>query len=86
MAFWIFMFVMNMLIPLSMIGFGRYFIKKAPKEINSVFGYRTSMSMKNRDTWELAHRLCGKIWHTAGWILLLCSAAAMLPVMGKDQE
>lgn len=86
MAFWIFMFVMNMLIPFSMIGFGRYFIKKAPKEINSVFGYRTSMSMKNRDTWEFAHRLCGKIWHTAGWILLLCSAAAMLPVMGKDQD
>lgn len=32
MAFWIFMFVMNMLIPFSMIGFGRYFLKKRQKK------------------------------------------------------
>ena len=36
-------------------------MKKAPKEINSVFGYRTSMSMKNKDTWEFAHKYCGKV-------------------------
>jgi len=28
-----------LLLPFTMIGFGRYFMKKAPKEINSVFGY-----------------------------------------------
>ena len=53
MGFWIFMLIMDLLLPFTMIGFGRYFMKKAPKEINSVFGYRTSMSMKNKDTWEL---------------------------------
>ena len=52
MGFWIFMLIMDLLIPLTMIGFGRYFIKKAPKEINGVFGYRTSMSMKNKDAVE----------------------------------
>ena len=60
MGFWIFMLIMDLLLPFTMIGFGRYFMKKAPKEINSVFGYRTSMSMKNKDTWEFAHKYCGK--------------------------
>ena len=60
MGFWIFMLIMDLLLPFAMIGFGRYFMKKAPKEINSVFGYRTSMSMKNKDTWEFAHKYCGK--------------------------
>ena len=59
MGFWIFMLIMDLLLPFTMIGFGRYFMKKAPKEINSVFGYRTSMSMKNKDTWEFAHKYCG---------------------------
>ena len=58
MEFWIFMLIMDLLLPFTMIGFGRYFMKKAPKEINSVFGYRTSMSMKNKDTWEFAHKYC----------------------------
>ena len=39
MGFWIFMLIMDLLLPFTMIGFGRYFMKKAPKEINSVFGY-----------------------------------------------
>ena len=63
MGFWIFMLIMDLLLPFTMIGFGRYFMKKAPKEINSVFGYRTSMSMKNKDTWEFAHKYCGKVWY-----------------------
>ena len=37
MGFWIFMLIMDLLLPFTMIGFGRYFMKKAPKEINSVF-------------------------------------------------
>lgn len=36
--------------PVTMVGFGRLFMAKAPKNINMLFGYRTAMSMKNRDT------------------------------------
>ena len=43
------MLIMDLLIRVTMIGFGRYFMKNAPKEINAVFGYRISMSMKNKD-------------------------------------
>ena len=48
MAFWVFMLIMGLLIPLTMVGFGKLFLTRAPKNINMVFGYRTVMSMKNR--------------------------------------
>ena len=38
--------------------FWKIFMKKAPKKINSVFGYRSSMSMKNKDT---LHRMNGRV-------------------------
>lgn len=56
---------------------GKYFLKNAPKEINAAFGYRTSMSMKNRDTWVFAHNYCGKIWFFGGLILLPVSTIVM---------
>lgn len=86
MGFWIFMMITNLLIPLTMVGFGKYFIKKAPKEINMIFGYRTTMSMKNKDTWAFAHKYCGKLWLKLGYILLVASAIAMFVVIGKDEK
>ena len=86
MGFWSFMLIMDLLIPLTMIGFGRYFIKNAPKEINSVFGYRTTMSMKNKDTWNFAHRFCGKLWFVLGVILLPVSTIPLLFVFGKSVD
>ena len=68
MGFWIFMLIMDLLLPFTMIGFGRYFMKKAPKEINSVFGYRTSMSMKNKDTWELLINIVVKSGMSVEWL------------------
>ena len=86
MGFWIFMLIMDLLLPLTMIGFGRYFIKKAPKEINAVFGYRTTMSMKNRGTWEFAHKYCGKIWYVCGWIMLPITVLFLLLTIGKNED
>lgn len=86
MGFWIYMLVMDLLIPLTMIIWGNYFMKKAPAQINSVFGYRTPMSMKNQDTWEFAHKYCGKIWYICGWILLPMTTIGMLLVIGKGED
>ena len=86
MGFWIFMLIMDLLLPFTMIGFGRYFMKKAPKEINSVFGYRTSMSMKNKDTWEFAHKYCGKVWYVCGMVILPITVIFMLLVIGKNED
>lgn len=86
MGFWIFMLIMDLLLPFTMIGFGRYFIKKAPKEINAVFGYRTAMSMKNRETWEFAHKYCGKIWYVCGLSLLPITVLCLLLIIGKTKD
>ena len=44
------------------------------------------MSMKNQDTWQFAHRYCGKLWVRLGWILVPLSVIPMLFVIGKDIE
>ena len=86
MDFWIFMLFMDLLIPIIMIGFGSYFAKNAPKEINWLFGYRTAMSMKNKDTWDFAHHYCGSIWRKVGWIMLPCSVIVMIASFGQDAD
>ena len=85
MVFWIFMLIMELLMPLTMIGFGRYFSNGAPKEINSVFGYRTKKSMKNRETWEFTHKYFGKLWYIFGLVLLPISIILMLFVIGQSE-
>ena len=86
MGFWIFMLIMDLLLPFTMIGFGRYFMEKAPKEINSLFGYRTSMSMKNKDTWEFAHKYSGKVWYVCGMVMLPITVIFMLSVIGENKD
>lgn len=86
MGFWFFIFIMLLLIPFTMIFFGRYFIKSAPKDINAAFGYRTSMSMKNKETWHFAHNYCGKLWYHIGKVLLPVSIVPMFFVIGKDKD
>ena len=84
MGFWSFMLVIDLLIPLTMIGFGRLFLQKTPTDINALFGYRTSMSMKNAETWEFAHKFCGRIWFVGGLIMLPLSVIPLLFVIGGD--
>lgn len=85
MGFWVFMLIMDLLIPFTMICFGRFFMKKAPKEINAVFGYRTSMSVKNKDTWEFAHKYFGKIWYVCGLIMLPATVIFLLLVIEENE-
>ena len=81
---WIVMLIMDLIVPIAMIGFGKMFVNRPPKNINDLFGYRTAMSMKNRDTWEFAHRYCGKLWFRFGLVLLVISVPLLLLVFGKD--
>ncbi len=68
----------SFLVPLLMIVFGTIFLKKVPKSVNSFLGYRTSMSMLNKDTWEFAHVYCGKIWILFGSVGLILNLIAVL--------
>lgn len=78
------MFFNSLLIPITMIGFGRYFMHRAPKKINYWFGYRTTMSMKNDETWIFAHKYFGKIWFFSGIILLFLTIILMLTATDKS--
>ena len=86
MGFWIYMLCMGLLFPAIMLVMGRYFMKTAPKEINYIFGYRTNVSMKNKDTWEFAHKYIGKLWFRFGWILVPITIIPMLFVLGKSED
>ena len=80
------MLIMCLLTPAMMIGFGKQFMKGGPKQINGVFGYRTTRSMKNKETWRFAHQYSGKIWHRSGLALLPVSIVVMLFVYGKSVD
>ncbi len=86
MGYWCFMLSMDLLCPLLMIGFGWLFSHHAPKKINSLYGYRTGMSMKNQDTWDFAHHFFGKLWFKWGLILLPITIIPLLFVLGKDEN
>ena len=86
MGYWIFMLAMGLLFPAIMILFGAVFTKAAPKKINYIFGYRTDMSMKNRDTWEFAHKYFGKLWFRLGLLLIPITVIPMLFVIGNTQN
>lgn len=85
-GFWIFMLAMDLLIPLCMIVCGLLFLKRPPKNINSLYGYRTARSMRNRHTWDFAHAYSGRFWYRAGWAVLAPSVVWMLPVLHRDIE
>ena len=42
MVFWCMMLLFTLMIPAVMIGFGRRFFKRPPRDINATFGYRTT--------------------------------------------
>ena len=86
MEFWIFMLIMNLLIPFIMTGFGWYFLKGRPKEINHIVGYRTKLAMKNQDTWRFAHQYCGKLWFILGLILLILTPIGMILGLKLDTD
>ena len=86
MSIWIGIAFTVIIIPALMIIFGKYYIKKAPKNINHFVGYRTTRSMKNNETWQFAHNYMGKLWYKYGIVLFVISAALMLLTMGQDED
>ena len=86
MYFWWFMLICDMLIPLSMLGFGILMLKRPPKDINSLFGYRTTMSMKNMDTWKFAHSYAGRLWWKIGLITTIPTIAAHIPFYNANED
>ena len=82
-GFLIFMVLVDLLIPFTMIGFGRVFMKNPPDKINMLYGYRSALSMKSVETWEFAHSYCGKLWTKLG-LMLLISVLPLFFCFGRD--
>lgn len=83
---WVTMVILDFSMPIVMIVMGAIFSKSAPKNINTLYGYRTTMSMKNKDTWEFAHRYFGKLWFKIGIVLALVTLIPIILMYGKDED
>lgn len=73
---WFYMFFFCLLTPGVMLLIGFLWKKHPPREINGAYGYRTSMSSKNQDTWDFAQQTFSRIWRRWGLLCLVLSAAA----------
>ena len=86
MGFRIFMLIVVLLIPFTMLFFGWLLFRRTPKEINYVYGYRTKRSMRNGETWKFANEYFGKVWYRCGLLSAPLSVIAIAIVFGKGTE
>ena len=77
-VFYIFMLIMTLLIPGTMLLFGYRWQKKPPNKINSAYGYRTRRSMASKKAWDFAHKYCGRVWVKFGWFTAVFAVASMI--------
>jgi len=80
----IFFLVMLLMLPATMTGIGLYWRKRPPKTINWAYGYRTSWSMKNKDTWVYAHKFVARLWVYMGVALIIISFIILLIFWNSD--
>lgn len=81
------LFICILIIPLIMIVIGIIYTKKKKlSKPNAFVGYRTSLSMKNEDTWFYANKLMGKVFLIFGSIILVSSSLIMIPFINKTES
>ena len=83
MWFWWFIFFIDLLVPVAMLIGGYFLVYHPPKHIQKGYGYRTSRSMTNEETWKFANRRCGQIWMKSGAYMLAASVIVQLPFFGR---
>ena len=83
---WIAMTACALLVPAVMVLFGRVFLRRPPKSINSVYGYRTKRSMASPEAWKFAHETCGRLWLRWGMGTAVLSVLGMLSSLGWETE
>lgn len=86
MKIWMFELFCDLIIPCMMLVMGLYYLKRPPKTINWLHGYRTRRSMKNQETWDFAHQYSGKLWFRCGSVMLLVTVLAMIYFYGYNEN
>lgn len=84
--FWLFMLFVTLIIPCSMYMVGKKYLVSPPPNINSSKGFRTKLSTRSQATWDFAQHLCGILWKSSSPWLAGTSIAAMLLVLGEDDN
>ena len=74
------------ILPLVMVICGMSYVKRGPKRITKIQGYRSKMSMKNRETWDFAHKYLGDLWFKLGAPLLAVTSVVSLVVFRESNE
>lgn len=59
-------FLVSLVIPLIIWAGGLILQTHPPKQVNRFWGYRTSRSMQNQETWDFAQRALSGIWKRLG--------------------
>ena len=85
MGFRIFMLIVVLLIPFTMLFFSWLLFRRTSKEINYVYGYRTKRSMRNEETWKFANQYFGKLWYLCGLLSVPLSVMAIALVLVKQK-
>lgn len=75
---WNYLFFVTMLVPACMILVGLFLWFNPPKEINSIYGYRTKRSRFSQEAWDYAQRFAGRLCFFLGLVTLGITVAAML--------
>lgn len=52
-----------------------------PKKINSIYGYRTASSMRNKETWDQANKYSSRLMIILGIVILLISLVFKSTIM-----
>lgn len=73
-------------IPLVLIITAALFKKYPSKEPNIAIGFRTKLSMMNKETWDYAQRLFPKAWISLGRIMLPLSLIILFLLYSEDKD
>lgn len=84
--FKIIMLISVAFIPLLLIVIGKIFEKYPSKEPNIAIGFRTKLSMMNKETWDYAQRLFPKAWISLGRIMLPLSLIILFLLYSEDKD
>ena len=80
------MLVCSLLVPVIMIIAGIIMMKRPPKKINSLVGYRTSSSMENQEAWKFANIHSGKLLLIFGAVAIIPTVLIMMLFYGKSDD
>ena len=72
MGFWLFMLVVDLLIPLAMVAVGLWMYRRPPRKRNGFVGYRTARSRRSQQAWDFAQRHFAKPGASGGWCWRFC--------------